>query len=148
MGSVECIKPKNSTTFKPPSQNRRNTGGRVGYQIVSFYHPSFQWNRSCALIHCHCGYTANFVLLILGLLCLERFQNFWTWWRWARNSLKEAVWKHYNWWFYICDRRLLIAWCAWDIYVLNLDLFNFVHLLLMTFVDLGCGRLNADISVA
>ena len=42
MGSVECIKPDNSTTFKPPSQNRRNTGGRVGCQIVSFYHPPFQ----------------------------------------------------------------------------------------------------------
>ena len=30
----------------------------------------------------------------------------------------------------------------------NLDLFNFVLLLLVTFVDLGCGRLNADISVS
>ena len=29
----------------------------------------------------------------------------------------------------------------------NLDLFNFVLLILVTFVDLGCGRLNADISV-
>ena len=41
MGSVECIKPNNSTTFKPPSQNWRNTGGQVGCQIVSFYHPLF-----------------------------------------------------------------------------------------------------------
>ena len=30
----------------------------------------------------------------------------------------------------------------------NLDLFNYVLLLLVTFVDLGCGRLNADISVS
>ena len=30
----------------------------------------------------------------------------------------------------------------------NLDLFNFVLLLLVTFVDLGCGRLNADISLS
>ena len=30
----------------------------------------------------------------------------------------------------------------------NLDLFNFVLLLLVTFIDLGCGRLNADISVS
>ena len=29
----------------------------------------------------------------------------------------------------------------------NLDLFNFVHLLPVTFVDLGGGWLNADISV-
>ena len=29
----------------------------------------------------------------------------------------------------------------------NLDLFNFVHLLPVTLVDLGWGRLNADISV-
>ena len=29
----------------------------------------------------------------------------------------------------------------------NLDLFNFVHLLLVTLVDPGCGQLNTDISV-
>ena len=29
----------------------------------------------------------------------------------------------------------------------NLNLFNFVHLLPVTLIDLGCGRLNADISI-
>ena len=30
----------------------------------------------------------------------------------------------------------------------NLNLFNFVHLLPVTLVDLGCGRLNADTCIS
>ena len=137
MCSVECIKRKSSTVFKPPSKNRRNMGGQAGCQIISFYHPSFQWNWSCTLIHCHCGDTANFVLLIWRLLCLELFHE-------HGEDEQEMNWKKQYWNItigsFICMIEELIGWFAWDICVSNLDLFSCT-----SFDDLGCGWLNAII---
>ena len=45
MGSVECIKPENSTTFKPHSQNQLNTRGQVGRQnrkLLSYFFSAYQ----------------------------------------------------------------------------------------------------------